>query len=84
MNNYEKGSVIEFPNTSLGEFLVVDKCLRDNIQYVLVVPYQDSEQTIDIEIDKLVLLEIGSDESASVVIDKNIVSEVVHQFLNNQ
>lgn len=84
MNNYEKGSVIEFPNTSLGEFLVVDTYSQDSSQFVLVVPYKDSEKTVDIEIDKLVLFEIGNDGSASVVVDKNIVTTVVHQFLSNK
>lgn len=84
MNNYEKGSVIEFSNTSLGELLVVDTYSRENSQYLLVVPYEETNNTVDIEIDKLILLEIGNDGNASVVVDKNTVSEVIHQFLHKQ
>ena len=84
MNKYEKGSVISFSNTTLGDLLVVDTYQNDNSQYILVVPYIPTEKTIDVNMDKLVLLEIKEDGNASVVVDKEIVSEVVDKLLDNE
>ncbi len=82
MKKYKKGSIIEFPETPLGELLVVDTYIENNSQYLLVVPYSSTEETVDIALDKLVLLEIQADNSAKVITDKKIVSKVVKQLLN--
>lgn len=81
MRQYEKGSVIKFSNQSLGELLIIDQCNENNEQFLLVTPYKPSETTIDIEMNKLILIKIQEDENAVVVTDKQIVQNIVEKLL---
>ena len=81
MKKYEKGSVIEFQNTALGELLIIDECLEEDLQYLLVVPYKPTDENVDIEMDKLVLLKVKEDGNAFVVTDKQIVQKIVDKLL---
>ena len=81
MYSYEKGCIIQFPEVEDKKFLVIDKYIDGDIQYLIVVPYINVDNNVDIDMSKIVLLRLDNNGNAIAETNEDTVKKVVDELL---